>query len=210
VLINRGVMVQESEVREKKIYTFRNQDTGPRTVIVEHPVRLGYQLCSDVQPVETTAAWKRFRLPVDSKETKSLVVEEARRELTSFAVTNISSDQVAVFVRDKSIDKTVQEALEKVVAQKTVVAELGNKKSDLDDEQMQIFDDQQRLRENMKSLKGSAEEKKLLERYTQQLDAQENRLEALRKEIQQLDAQKQSTQEALDKMIEELSLDAKL
>ena len=46
---------------------------------------------------------------------------------------------------------------------------------------MQIFDDQQRLRENMKSLKGSAEEKKLLERYTQQLDAQETRLEALRK-----------------------------
>ncbi len=80
VLINRGVMVQESEVREKKIYTFRNEDTGPRTVIVEHPVRLGYQLCSDVQPVETTAAWKRFRLPVDSKETTSLVVEEARRE----------------------------------------------------------------------------------------------------------------------------------
>ena len=210
VRIDHGIMIQESEVREKKTYTFRNEDTAPRAVIVEHPVRVGYELCSDIQPAETTAAWKRFRVPVESKQTASLVVEEARRELTSFAVTNISSDQVAVFVRDKSIDKTVQEALEKVVAQKTVVAELGNKKSDLDDEQMQIFDDQQRLRENMKSLKGSAEEKKLLERYTQQLDAQENRLEALRKEIQQLDARKQSAQEALDKMIEELSLDAKL
>jgi chromosome segregation ATPase len=75
---------------------------------------------------------------------------------------------------------------------------------------MQIFDDQQRLRENMKSLKGSPEEKKLLERYTQQLDAQENRLEALRQEIQQLEAQKQSAQDALDKMIEDLTLDVKL
>jgi hypothetical protein len=45
----------------------------------------------------------------------------------------------------------------------------------------------------MKSLKGSAEEKKLLERYTQQLDAQ-----------------KQSAQTTLDKTIEELSLDVKL
>jgi chromosome segregation ATPase len=179
-------------------------------VIVEHPVRAGYELCSEVQPAETTAAWKRFRVPVDPKQTKSLVVEEARRELTSFAVTNISSDQVAVFLRDKSIDKTVQEALEKIVAQKTVLAALDSKISDLDDEQMQIFDDQQRLRENMKSLKGSQEEKKLLERYTQQLDAQENRLEALRKEIQQLEAQKQGAQEALDKMIEGLSLDVKL
>jgi hypothetical protein len=210
VRIDHGTMIQESEVREKKTYTFRNEDTAARTVIVEHPVRVGYELCSDIQPAETTAAWKRFRIPMESKQTKSLVVEEARRELTSFAVTNISSDQVAIFVRDKSIDKTVQEALEKIVAQKTAVADLESKRSDRDDEQMQIFDDQQRLRENMKSLKGSQEEKKLLERYTQQLDAQENRLEALRKEIQQLEAQKQSAQEALAKMIEELSLDVKL
>jgi hypothetical protein len=210
VRINHGTMIQESEVREKKTYTFRNEDTAPRTVIVEHPVRPGYQLCSEVQPAETTAAWKRFRVSLDAKQTTSLVVEEARRELTSFAVTNISSDQVALFVRENSIDKTVEDALGKIVAQKTVVADLDSKRSNLDDEQMQIFDDQQRLRENMKSLKGSQEEKKLLERYTQQLDAQENRLEALHKEIQRLEAQKQSAQEVLDKMIEELSLDVKL
>ncbi len=210
VRINRGMMIQESEVREKKTYTFRNEDTSPRTVIVEHPVRLGYELCSDVQPAETTAAWKRFRVSVEPKQTKSLLVEEARRESTTFAVTNITSDQVALFVRDKSIDKTAQDALERIVAQKAVVADLESKKSDRDDERMQIFDDQQRLRENMKSLKGSPEEKRLLERYTQQLDAQENRLEALRKEIQQLEAQSQTAQTALDKMIEELTLDVKL
>ena len=210
VRINRGTLVQESEVREKKTYTFRNEDTSPRTVIVEHPVRLGYQLCSDVQPAETTAAWQRFRVSVEPKQTTSLVVEEARREQTAFAVTNITSDQVALFVREKSIDKTVQEVLEKIVAQKALAADLDSKKSDRDDEQMQIFDDQQRLRENMKSLKGSPEEKKLLERYTQQLDAQENRLETLRKEIQQLEAQKESAQQSLDKMIEELALDVKL
>jgi hypothetical protein len=210
VRINHGTMIQESEVREKKTYTFRNEDTSPRVVIVEHPVRLGYELCSDIQPAETTAAWKRFRLPVEPKQTKSLVVEEARREMTSFAITNIDSDQVALSVRERSIDKTVQDALEKIVAQKAVVADLDSKNSDLDDEQMQIFDDQQRLRENMKSLKGSAEEKKLLERYTQQLDAQETRLVALRKDIQQLDAQKQAAQTTLDKMIEDLSLDVKL
>lgn len=128
----------------------------------------------------------------------------------TFALTNITGDQIAVFVREKSIDTTVQAALEKIVAQKAVVADLENKKSERDDEQMEIFDDQQRLRENMKSLKGSAEEKKLLERYTEQLDAQENRLEALRKEIQELDAQKESAQAALDKIIADLSLDVTL
>ena len=210
VRVNRGTLIQESEVREKKTYTFRNEDASPRTVIVEHPVRAGYQLCSDIQPVETTAAWKRFRVSVEPKQTASLIVEEARRAEANFSLNNISSDTLAVFVREKSIDPTIQAALETILAQKAAVADLESKKSDLDDEQMEIFDDQQRLRENMKSLKGSAEEKKLLERYTQQLDAQETRLEALRKQIQQLEAQKQTAQEKLDKMIEDLSLDVKL
>src|SRR5205823_14233536 len=44
----------------------------------------------------------------------------------------------------------------------------------------QIFADQARLRENMKSLKGSTEEKALLQRYTKQLDDEETRSEERR------------------------------
>lgn len=210
VRISHGVLIQESELREKKTYIFRNQDATPRTVIIEHPVRPGYELCSDVPPVETTSGWRRFRLLVEPKQTRSLVVEEARPEQATFAVTNITPDQVALFVRQKSIDQTVQDALDKVITQKAAVADLDSKKDALDDEQMQIFDDQQRLRENIKSLKDTAEEKKLLERYTAQLDAQETRLGVLRGQIQQLEAQQQAAQETLDKVIAELSLDVKL
>ena len=41
----------------------------------------------------------------------------------------------------------------------------------------------------MKALKGSAEEQALLQRYVKQLDDQETRLEALRKEIETLQDQ---------------------
>jgi len=71
----------------------------------------------------------------------------------------------------------------------------------------QIFDDQQRLRENMKSLKGSAEEKLLLQRYTQQLNQQEDRLAQLRKDMEQLSAQRGTAQAALDRKIQELAFD---
>ena len=210
IIINKGTMIQENELREKKTYTFRNEDTTPRSVIVEHPVRSGYKLCGSVQPVETTAAWKRFRLPIEPKQTASLAVEEARIEQTTYALTNIDSDQVALFIREKSINKAVEDALQQIVAQKQVVSDLDDKKMERDEEQQHIFDDQQRLRENMKSLKGSAEEKKLLERYTEQLNAQETRLDALRKEIQQLQMQQDAAQAVLDKMIQDLSLDVRL
>jgi chromosome segregation ATPase len=113
-------------------------------------------------------------------------------------------------VQQKSIDKSIEDALKKIVAQKSVVSSLEAQKSDRDDETTKIFDDQQRLRENMKALKGSAEEKVLLQRYTRQLNDQEDRLEALKKEIKDLDAKVDAAQEELDKMIAGLSFDVKM
>jgi hypothetical protein len=210
VRVHRGVMTHESEAREKKTYTFRNEDSSPRTVVVEHPVRSGYQLRSTAQPIETTAAWMRFRLEVGAKQTAALVVEEARPVLASYTISDINDKLIATFVQQRSVDKSVEEALRKVVAQKDAINGLEEQAQARDAEAGKIYDDQQRLRENMKALKGSAEEKALVQRYVQQLDAQETRLETLRREIAQLEAKKDSAQAELDRTIEELSFDVKL
>jgi uncharacterized phage infection (PIP) family protein YhgE len=125
-------------------------------------------------------------------------------------LTNVNAQQVEFFVRQRSIDKSVEDALRKVLAQKYAIAALDSQKDERNDQMTKIFDDQQRLRENMKALKGSAEEKALLQRYTQQLNEQETRLETLRKEVAQFAQQSDSAQEALDKMIAALSFDVKL
>src|SRR6202162_2589328 len=44
VAIAHGVMIRTSEVREKNTYTIRNEDASQRTLIVEHPARLGWNL----------------------------------------------------------------------------------------------------------------------------------------------------------------------
>jgi predicted RNase H-like nuclease (RuvC/YqgF family) len=137
-------------------------------------------------------------------------VEESRPISASYVLTNLDARQVDLFVQQKTIDKPVEDALRAVLAQKQVVETLGDRSSHNDDETQQIFDDQQRLRENMKALKGSPEEKALLQRYTQQLNEEENRLEALRRENTQIEAEKTKQQEALNKMIQDLSFDVRL
>jgi predicted RNase H-like nuclease (RuvC/YqgF family) len=179
-------------------------------VIVEHPVRSGYELRSAAQPIETTAAWRRFRLEVGAKQTAALVVEEARPVNTTYLISNVNSSQIATFVQQRSIDKSVEDALRKVMAQKDAINSLEEQVQARDAETEKIYDDQQRLRENMKSLKGSPEEKALVQRYVQQLNTQETRLENLKKEIAQLDARKDAAQAELDRMIEALSFDVKL
>jgi hypothetical protein len=210
VRVSRGVMTQEHEVRERKTYTLRNEDTSGRTVIIEHPVRAGYDLRGDVKPAETTSDWMRFRVQVPSKQTVAFVVEEARPVQNAYQIASVGEDEVALFVRQRSIDKQLEDALRKIIAQKGVVSELDDQKTEREEESQTIFDDQQRLRENMKALKGSAEEKALLQRYTQQLNAQEGRLETLRKEMAQIEARRDAAQAEWNRMVQALAFDIRL
>jgi hypothetical protein len=59
----------------------------------------------------------------------------------------------------------------------------------------------------MKALKGSAEEKALLQRYTRQLDSQEDRLNTLTKEISDVQEKQTQAQQQLDRMVQEITLD---
>ncbi|MGO9231765.1 MAG: carboxypeptidase regulatory-like domain-containing protein, partial [Bryobacteraceae bacterium] len=208
--IAKGMLKQTSEIRESRVYTFRNQGNAPRSVIVEHPVRTGYHLLGETKPEETTADLMRFRVQVPPQQTASLTVEEARPVAANYQVSSLSSDQVDLFLRQQSIDKSVEEALRRVLAAKIEAAELDSQKDARDEEMKGIFDDQQRLRENLKALKGSPEEKALVQRYTQQLNQQEDSLAKLRAEIQDLQAKMDSKQAALDRLIQDMAFDIKL
>ncbi len=74
-------------------------------------------------------------------------------------------------------------------------------------EEKGIADDQGRIRENMKALKGSLEEKALLQRYTHQLNEQEDRLASLRSQRADLTVKRQQAADQLDKVLTEISLD---
>ena len=66
------------------------------------------------------------------------------------------------------------------------------------------------MRENMKALRGSDEERQLLRRCTRQLDERETRLDRLRSEIAQATAQRDKAREALSVQIAALSFDIAL
>ena len=63
------------------------------------------------------------------------------------------------------------------------------------------------MRENMKALKGSAEEKALVERYVRELNEQEDRVQNLRHEIVEMQQKRDAAQSALNGMVEALQMD---
>jgi chromosome segregation ATPase len=104
---------------------------------------------------------------------------------------------VQLFLKNGTLTAEMAAALQKITAQKAVVEKLEQEMEDRQKDIDRIVDDQGRLRENMKALRGSAEEKALLQRYTKQLDDQETQLAALRKKIQDTEAQRDAAQTQL-------------
>jgi len=210
VAIRRGITTHSSEERQERIYTVRNRDTSPRTVIIEHPVREGWKLADGIEPLESTASCRRFRLAVEPGKTASLAIKGYHPLFTRYELTNLDDDQISFFLSQKMINSEVEEALRKVLSQKNEVAGLDAEINSRKGQIKSISEDQQRVRENMKALKGSAEEKALVERYAHQLNQQEDQMESLRRQISELQHKRGQSQKTLDEMLQGVALEAKI
>jgi hypothetical protein len=209
VKISKGVLTQISELHERTLYIARNQGEGKHTLVIEHPARPDWKLAKGAaEPEEKAPGEYRFRMDVPPKATASLPVEEVKTLSTAFELSSLEDQQIAVFAKQGTITPEMAQALGRISAQKAIVArleeEMENRQKDID----RIVEDQGRLRENMKALRGSAEEKALLQRYTKQLDEQETQLDALRKKIKDTEAQRDKDNAQLEEMIDELQIEA--
>jgi len=209
--IFRGIMTTTRELREKKTYIVRNEDTKATTLVIEHPARPEWKLAEDgPKPEEKAIGLYRFRLSVEPKKTEKLVVNEAKPLYTQYSLSGVTNDQIESFLLQESINPQIEKALRAIVAQKNAVANFDASIKTQQKTIDQIFADQARLRENMKALRGSVEEKALLQRYTRQLDDEETQLDALRKKKQDTEAEQQSASAALQKSIQDLQMDVTL
>jgi len=208
--IAKGLMKLTREQREKETYTIHNADTSARSVIIEHPVRDGWQLADGVKPDDTSASYYRFRVPVDAGKTAKLSVEEYHPEETLYALTNLTDDQIVLVTRGRNLDPAIEQALRRVLAKKTEVANVDSQIASRRQEVDRINREQSRLRENMKVLKGSPEEKALLQRYVTELNQQEDSLASLNKEINSLTSDRLKLAAELNNMAQQLTFDEKL
>jgi hypothetical protein len=210
VVISHGTIMQFIQEREENTYTIRNRDTSARKIVIEHPVRPGWKLADDAKPTESSVSFHRFRLAVDPKKTETLLVKEYRPINSNLQVSNITDNQVKFFLAEKMINPEIAQALRKVMAQKDSIAALDAEVASRKSKISGITEDQQRVRENMKALKGSAEEKALVERYVRQLTEQEDRVQTLHHEIADLQQKRDAAQKTLNEMIEGLQMEVTL
>jgi hypothetical protein len=211
VVISHGTMMQSTQERQENTYVIRNRDAAGRTVVIEHPARVGWKLTDDdAKPAESSASFHRFRLTAEPMKTTSLVVKEYRPVMNRYLLTSVTDSEIKLFLEQKMINPEIEKSLRKVVAQKNDIAVLDAVINGRRAQITTIGEDQKRVRENMKALKGSAEEKALVERYVRELNEQEDRVQNLQREITELQAKRDAAQSKLNETIEGIEMEVTL
>jgi hypothetical protein len=207
ISIARGVLVQYSERLAKRVYTIRNSDTTDRRVVIEHPIRTGWKLAKTATPAETSVDAYRFVVSVPAKKTETFTVAEQQPLNQTYRIADITTQQVDLIVRESGGDPGLRSALAPILVAKAQVASLNDELNSRAVETKRIEEDQMRVRENMKALRGSSGEQQLLKRYTAQLGQQEDRVDGLRKETDDLERRRRDAQAELARLIDGLTTD---
>ncbi len=202
-----GIVTQESEERATTMYRARNEDATPRVVVIEHPRRSGWQLSGGPEPAETTADAWRFRVTVEPRREVTLDVTEHRTTDARVALLTFTDSVFKTWVAGGVSAAELERALGPVLAKRREVTAAAMRQGALEQERARLFEDQERLRENLKALGRSSEERSLVQRYARQLEQQESRLETLDAEIAAARQERERADQELRRLIGEVNFE---
>jgi hypothetical protein len=204
VRINRGVLIARRRQLEEKTYRVRHRGDEERALLIEHPLREGWELIEPKEPAEKTRSFYRFRLKVAPKETTQLVVRESRDIDEWVQLANITPDVIQLYVRAQKVSPGVKESLQKLLQLMAARSEAQARKAHLERLIQEIFQEQGRIRENMARLTPSSD---LYQRYLKKFEQQETQLEQLRSELRKAEAQEREAQRALDEFLSQVTVE---
>ena len=184
-------------------YSATNSADVDRVVLLEHPRRNnGWSLDGNLKPDETSPNLYRFKLAVPQHSTQKLEVKEHGPQYTTVDMrSNPRQDSFLVQLVKDVPDAQAQ--IQPVIDAGNGVALLEFKIAEAQKTAETATADEARDRDNLTALKGNDAAK----RFVDELNRAEDQLQATRKQIADLEQQKQAALDKLNALISSISFD---
>ena len=183
-------------------YRAHDSAEAGRTLIIEHPRREGWKLTDTPDPSETTDALYRFRVTVAAGKDATLTVKETQTEDESFAILDLPGENLTWYANNGAIAPKVRVALQQAAQLKAQVAEAERLRETKQQEVQAIVQDQNRMRENMRTVNQNSE---YYRRLLTKLNDQETKVEGLQTEGDRLQADAEAKRQALAEFLRTLN-----
>ncbi len=206
IAVADGIMRISVQNRTETDYTIKAPEKEDRTVILEHPrLSADYKLVQpDPKDVEVTPDHYRVRVELKAGEKKTVPVVLESQVWQSYSLSAMGYDQLFAYATTQGkLGADERAAFKKLADKRREIDQLDQKGYALDQKRQTIFSDQQRVRENLRSLTAKSE---VQQKYLDKLNAQEDEIEKIDKEKQDLADQRLAKQKELGDMIADIKI----
>lgn len=201
---NRGILTTKLAAEETRTYTVRNVDQKAKTLIIEHPLRPGYELLNQ-KPSEKTANAYRFEIKLGPNATERFPVSQERIYDQTYSLSSLTPDVLVTYVHNKSLSDAARKQLQQVADKKAQVTDNTESLQDLETQVHSLTSDEDRIRRNIESLSRVSGQQQQVQNYARQLDSHEQQLAGLRDRQAELQKQRTALEGELNKMMLALS-----
>ena len=200
--IARGIFEHKVVQRKTTDYRIKAPAGKARTLIIEHPRRTNWQL---VQPskdsIDVTQEHYRIRQAIEGESIVQVITE--RPQTRQIGLFNLSSNQLVYYLENTKLSPDLQEVFKKILDYKQEIENYGITIRDLENKREGFFNDQERIRENLRRISKNTD---LYNRYLRKLDEQENKIEKIEDQVDAAKAKLNDIQQKLTDFIAELDL----
>jgi hypothetical protein len=211
----KGVMMVHHTQTAEITYVVHNAATDGRTVVIEHPIRQGFELdnasdkdSKDPKPEETTPTLYRFRVTAAAGATARLHVREHHKSTASYQLTNFNDNQLTFILNQTGNNAAIKQALEPILDARRHVADMQTAVDKVNARMTALHSDEDRQRANIAALANA--DKASRERFVRDLNATEDQIAAAQKDLTAAQAALQAAKDDLANKIESLQIDEKL
>ncbi len=201
---SHGLLVAKNATVTKKTYTVHNVDARAKTLIVEYPVRNGYQLIETAKPYETARDVYRFEVKVPATGDVTFPVTEEHVFDQQTQVSNMNPDALLVYIHNQNISDAARKQLQQIADLKTQIVATDAERNRLNSDVDSTTRDEQRNRDNIASLSSVSGQQQLVQEYARKLADQEVSIAKARDRQKELDQQKTQLQSQLNGLIDKL------
>jgi hypothetical protein len=188
----RGFVKKTYAAESRMTYDAVNSAEDARVVIIEVPRRPNRNLSPESKAAETAPSLYRFRLPVASHQTTSILVADEGPDYENWQIQE-DTDQVAVLQSLAEEVPALQDKIKPLITAQQEINEMKAHIHALDQKSAALTNDEARARENLTALKGNDAAK----RFVEELNQAEDNLQSTQNEIASQSANERAAVESL-------------
>ncbi|MBS0657643.1 MAG: DUF4139 domain-containing protein [Verrucomicrobia bacterium] len=199
-----GVLEVSQRTISSQVYVIENKSSRAKKLVIEHPnPGAGWKLVETAEPQEKTDSLYRFEVTVEPGKTQKFPVRAERVDGLRYALASQPYSTLLSLLQDGEPTPFVREAVTKAGTLQQAVAETEAQIRERDEQIRRITEEQNRLRENVKTA-GDKTEYGI--RLLRKLNEQETQIEKLQGEISGLQKKLETQRRELADYVKGLNL----